>query len=404
MSGDRSTRNALAAILLVAALFVAMNRLVSGAALIDWWLPLVLAVLGLFLVLAPRLEFRRSRAAADEQVELALPATAGEVHTYRVSPPAPRLHTMTIRPDYESAEYTEAAPVVEGVLPFADSSEAGATPKATPVSPETPAPLIEPQPAPESAPMSPETPTPAVEPAPEAVPMSPETPTPAAKPEPEVDTEVVSEGPSQKLPVDRTVDTGAPAADLKFTARTEYANPDAAVAKREPAPAPQADTSVTATEHSEPEKQVVADTMSAPQQPRDAEQVGMITPERAERIMDDSSDNAHDTDVPIVTESASPRVTAQEVNGEGIVGSADDLVKLDGIGPKIAAALKAAGIDSFQKLANTSDDTLRSAVSSAGVRLIGDVDTWAHQAGYAARGDWEGLERFNRERKSGRRG
>lgn len=187
----------------------------------------------------------------------------------------------------------------------------------------------------------------------------------------------------------------APAPELNHIARTEYANPDQSVASKEPQPAPSPDESETATDHSEPEKHVVAEKTAAPQQPYEAEQVGEITPERAESVM--NGDNA---DAPVITESASPRIAAQEVAGEGVVGSADDLVKIDGIGEKSAAALRAAGIDSFEKLANTSVETLRGAITTAGVRLVGDVDTWAQQAAYAARGDWEGMDTFNRERKA----
>ena len=421
MSGDRSTRNVLAAILLVAALFVAMNLIVSAAPLLDWWLPLVLTVVGLAMVFVPRLEWRRGQLedAAEESQSLALVTTPGEAHIYKVEQPTPRLHTMTIRPDPESAEFAGQAATVAEVLPFEGATaEAATPPRVTPVSPETPAPAAEPQPEAETVPTSPETPTPAAESQPEPMPQSPETPTPdapatdAPTEEPSVrlasetdtETEVLSEGPSQKLPLERVEDTGKPAADLKFTARTEYADPDQAVAKKEAPPPPLPDASVTATELNEPEKQVVEEKTSAPQQPYEAEQVGTITPEQAERVMDDSTDNAHDANMPVVTETASPRVTAQEVNGEGSVGSADDLVKIDGIGPKISAALKAAGIDSFQKLANTSSETLRSILSAAGVRLVGEVDSWAQQASYAARGDWEGMDNFNAQRKAAAKG
>ena len=114
--------------------------------------------------------------------------------------------------------------------------------------------------------------------------MSPETPTP------EVDTETVERGPSQRMPVERTVDTGAPAPELKFTARTEYAEPDAAVAKREAPAVPPPDESVTAPQRTELEKDAVAEKTAAPQQPYEAERVGTITPEQADRVMDDSTD------------------------------------------------------------------------------------------------------------------
>jgi predicted flap endonuclease-1-like 5' DNA nuclease len=78
----------------------------------------------------------------------------------------------------------------------------------------------------------------------------------------------------------------------------------------------------------------------------------------------------------------------------------DDLTRINGIGKKSAEALKAAGIDTFQKLAATTEDTIRAAFSDAGVRLVGDVDTWAQQAAYAARGDWDGLGSFVAERRA----
>jgi predicted flap endonuclease-1-like 5' DNA nuclease len=290
MSGDRSTRNALAAILLVAALFVAMNLAVSGAALLDWWLPLALVVIGLVFAFLPGFGLRSA------PVEDLVPDSS-----------APRL-PATVH-DFEAADF--AAPAPEALLPF---PEAG-----------------------------------------------------AAKPAPE----------------------------LNHMAHTEYADPDEAVAKSEPQPPPPPDDSITATDHSEPEKEVVAEKMAAPQQAYEAEQVGEITPERAESVM-----NGDATDAPVITEAASPRMSAQETAGEGAVGSSDDLVKIDGIGEKSAAALRAAGIDSFEKLANSSVDTLREAITSAGVRLVGEVDTWAQQAAYAARGDWEGMDNFNRERKA----
>lgn len=403
MSGDRSTRTVLAALLLVAALFLAMNLIVSAAPILDLWLPLLLALVGFALAFAPQLTWRRSQSDVDEveSPSLALVTTPGEVHSYEVVQPAPRLHTMTIRPDPDSAEYSAQAAVVTPtapeILPFeGENPPSPAVPDASPASPETPAPAAEPQPEVEPVPQSPETPTPAA-PAPEPVPQTPETPTPAA-PETETHTEVVSEGPSQRMPLERAQDTGAPAPELSHTAKTEYANPEQSVAAKEPAPAPAADDSVTATERTEPEKQVVAEKMSAPQQPYEAEQVGSITPEQAERVMDDSTDNGHDNDVPVVTEAASANVAAQEASGTA-AGGADDLIRIDGIGPKISAALQAAGIDSFEKLANTPAETLRSIITDAGVRLIGEVDSWAQQAGYAARGDWQGLDNFNAERK-----
>ncbi len=452
MSVDRSTRTLLAILFLLAALFVAMNRVVESAPAGEWWLPLLLFVLGAGLALSLRYNFRTQvPVEADDDLEPALPtstlAAGSDVHTYRVTETTtPYPQTMTIRPDPDvpgqrTVTVTEetpsvlpfmgtvtsegvpdeasgmvAAKVAEGVdladvaVPQSPETPTPALPETeTPVSPETPVPAAEPEPievelpsAPETAaapvmvdmetPVSPETPAPAAEPLPvEAeTPVSPETPTPTSRAEPvpaapetdmPADTEVVDEAPSQKIPLVKDGDTGEPAPDVKFTARTEYADPDQATAKKEAPAQPPTDESVTAQEHSAPEEEVVAAKTAAPQQPYEAEQVGEITPEG------------------VVDESASPRMTAQE-NGEGTSGSPDNLRKIHGIGKKSAQALKTAGIDSFQKLANSSDDALRTALDTGGVRLVGDVNTWSLQAAYAARGDWQGLDRFNADQGS----
>ncbi|MBZ0274944.1 MAG: hypothetical protein K8I60_02295 [Anaerolineae bacterium] len=84
-------------------------------------------------------------------------------------------------------------------------------------------------------------------------------------------------------------------------------------------------------------------------------------------------------------------------------GKADDLTVVEGIGPKMSAALAAAGIDTYAKLAATSEDALRAAVEAAGMRLAPSLSTWAEQAGYAAKGDWDGLKTLQGTLKGGRR-
>ncbi|MCC7206168.1 MAG: hypothetical protein IT323_02615 [Anaerolineae bacterium] len=81
----------------------------------------------------------------------------------------------------------------------------------------------------------------------------------------------------------------------------------------------------------------------------------------------------------------------------------DDLTLLDGIGPKIAAALVAAGVDSFATLANAEPENVERIVREAGVRMVGHADAWLQQAALAARGDMDGLERLKAELRSRRR-
>ena len=81
----------------------------------------------------------------------------------------------------------------------------------------------------------------------------------------------------------------------------------------------------------------------------------------------------------------------------------DDLRKIEGIGPKIEAALKAAGIHTFEELAAKSPDELRAILDNAGFTRINDPETWPEQAALAAKGEWDKLEAFQSTLKGGRR-
>lgn len=81
----------------------------------------------------------------------------------------------------------------------------------------------------------------------------------------------------------------------------------------------------------------------------------------------------------------------------------DDLTRIEGIGPKMSAALRAAGIDTFVKLAAATETTLRQAIEAAGMNFSPSLATWAEQASYAAREDWAGLEQFQSQLVGGRK-
>jgi F-type H+-transporting ATPase subunit gamma len=81
----------------------------------------------------------------------------------------------------------------------------------------------------------------------------------------------------------------------------------------------------------------------------------------------------------------------------------DDLTTIEGIGPKISKALIAAGIDTFQKLSEADEDALRAALTAAEMSFAPSLNTWAEQAGYAARGDWDGLKKLQDTLDGGRR-
>lgn len=83
----------------------------------------------------------------------------------------------------------------------------------------------------------------------------------------------------------------------------------------------------------------------------------------------------------------------------------DDLSFLDGIGPKVSAVLRFAGITSFSRLASTDMDRIREVLKAENPNLLRltDPSTWPEQARMAADGDWEALSALQNDLKSARR-
>jgi predicted flap endonuclease-1-like 5' DNA nuclease len=80
---------------------------------------------------------------------------------------------------------------------------------------------------------------------------------------------------------------------------------------------------------------------------------------------------------------------------------ADELTLIEGIGPKSAEALKAAGITTFAQVAKLSPAELEKAIKDQKVRLVGSTETWPMQAELAAKGDLSALEALQARIKSG---
>ncbi|MFN3741660.1 MAG: DUF4332 domain-containing protein [Anaerolineales bacterium] len=91
-----------------------------------------------------------------------------------------------------------------------------------------------------------------------------------------------------------------------------------------------------------------------------------------------------------------PAVTHDEAKAE------DDLTILEGIGPKVAALLKEAGISTFAQLASSDPAHIASILRQAKLQML-DPHGWIEQARLAAQGDWEGLKKLQSELKGGRR-
>jgi len=81
----------------------------------------------------------------------------------------------------------------------------------------------------------------------------------------------------------------------------------------------------------------------------------------------------------------------------------DDLKKIEGIGPKIEEVLNKKGITTFAKLHETDRDTLKSYLDQAGNQFkMHEPESWPHQAGMAATGQWEELKIYQEFMDGGR--
>jgi len=80
----------------------------------------------------------------------------------------------------------------------------------------------------------------------------------------------------------------------------------------------------------------------------------------------------------------------------------DDLQRIEGIGPRIAAALRRSGIRRYSDLAEADEQTLRRALGAAGLSFAPSLTTWSRQARLLAGGDEAGFEALAERLTAGR--
>jgi predicted flap endonuclease-1-like 5' DNA nuclease len=80
----------------------------------------------------------------------------------------------------------------------------------------------------------------------------------------------------------------------------------------------------------------------------------------------------------------------------------DDLERIEGIGPQMSAALRAAGIRTYAKVAESDEAALRAAIERAGLTFAPSIVTWARQARLLADGDEAGFADLTRRLVAGR--
>ena len=95
---------------------------------------------------------------------------------------------------------------------------------------------------------------------------------------------------------------------------------------------------------------------------------------------------------------AAPKATAAPKS----TGKPDDLKKIEGIGPKIAEHLGAAGILTFADLAGSSQEAIKEVLTKAGPRYaIHNPTTWPKQAEMANNGQFDELKAWQDELDGG---
>ena len=86
---------------------------------------------------------------------------------------------------------------------------------------------------------------------------------------------------------------------------------------------------------------------------------------------------------------------AAAVAASAATSEKDDLKKIEGIGPKIEELCNSIGIHTWQKLSETSVETLQKMLDDAGPRYrISNPSTWPKQAEMAANGEWDKLKEY----------
>lgn len=105
-------------------------------------------------------------------------------------------------------------------------------------------------------------------------------------------------------------------------------------------------------------------------------------------------------DAPVAEVTETP---AADTASEAVTSTGDDLTIVEGVGPKIAELLNAAGITTFAQLADADDATVQQVLTEAGPRFnVHDAATWNEQAALARDGKMDELKELQDRLKGGK--
>lgn len=141
----------------------------------------------------------------------------------------------------------------------------------------------------------------------------------------------------------------------------------------------------------------IQDALSDQPEPTTPVPVTEVAEKPAEEVKAEPVAEAMVEEAPVVEEST-PVVEAVASD------AADDLKKIEGIGPKISQILTEAGIPTFEALSKADPEKLREILENAGSRYkMFDPTTWPEQAKLAASGEWDKLKKLQDDLDGGRR-
>ena len=107
-------------------------------------------------------------------------------------------------------------------------------------------------------------------------------------------------------------------------------------------------------------------------------------------------------ETPKAEEAPAPAPEKKKAAPKKEAAKADDLTKIEGIGPKGAEALVNAGVDSFEKLSKSKPEAIKEILTEASSRMAHlDPTSWPKQAKMAADGDWDKLKDWQDNAKAG---
>ena len=102
--------------------------------------------------------------------------------------------------------------------------------------------------------------------------------------------------------------------------------------------------------------------------------------------------------------SSSSKKSKSKSSGKKKSSKKDDLTKIEGIGPAIQKLIYKEGVTTFKALSKKDKNWINGVLDKGGSRFqMHDPTTWSKQAGMAAKGDWDKLQKWQDEMDGGRK-